>query len=106
MRAITASFLLEILCLWLSNRTLVWSGEATTNEQNHANESFHKWLLSSVRPHPDVIPQLTILQDGVVHLRCQRSARVPADGERIAGELSRNTSLKEFEQLVGGEIQG
>jgi hypothetical protein len=78
---------------------------ATTNEQKHANESFHNWLLSSVRRHPDVVPQLTILQDGVEHLGCQRSEQEPADGERIAGALSRNTSMKDFEQLVGGEIE-
>jgi hypothetical protein len=78
---------------------------ATTNEQNHANESFHKWLLSTVRPHPDAIPQLTILQDGVEHFGCQRSEQEAADGERIAGALSRNTSMKDFEQLGGGEIE-
>jgi hypothetical protein len=61
--------------------------------------------LSSVRPHPDVISQLTILQDGMEHLGCQRSEQEPADGERIAGALSRNTSMKDFEQLVGGEIE-
>ena len=104
MRAITASFLLEILCL-LAFPIASWSGAekpAATNEQNHTNEPFHKWLLSSLRPHPDVVPQLTILQDGVEHLGCQ-SEHEPADGERIAAALSRNTSMKDCEQLVGGE---
>ena len=29
------------------------------------NDSFQEWVLSSVQPHPDVILQLTILQDAV-----------------------------------------
>jgi hypothetical protein len=78
---------------------------ATTNEQNHANEFFHKWLLSSIRPDPDVISQLTILQDRVEHLGCERAEQEPADGERIAGALRRNTSMKAFEHVVGGEIE-
>jgi len=69
---------------------------ATTNKQNGANEFFHKWLLSSVRPDPDVIPQLTILQERVDHSGCQREEQQPADGERIARALSRNTSMKDF----------
>jgi hypothetical protein len=62
---------------------------ATANEQNQANEPFRKWLLSSVRPHPDGIPQLTISQDSVEHLGCQRPEQEPADGERIADALTR-----------------
>ena len=54
---------------------------------------------------PDVIPQLTIFQDGVEHLGCQGSEQEPADGDRIAGALSRNTSMKDCEQLVGGETE-
>jgi hypothetical protein len=50
-------------------------------------------------------PQVTSLQDGVEPLGCQRSEQEPADGERIAGALSRNASMKDFEQLVGGEIE-
>src|SRR5216684_1298361 len=61
---------------------------ATTNEQNHANESFHKWLLSSVRPHPDVRFSKTVWK----HLGCQRSEQEPADGDRIADALSRSNS--------------
>jgi hypothetical protein len=78
---------------------------ATTDEQNHANESFRKWLLSSVWPHPDVIRQLTIPQEGVEHLDCQRSEQEPANGKRIASALGRNTSMKDLAQLVGGEIE-
>jgi hypothetical protein len=107
MRAITASFRLEILCLLAFQSPIGLerrSQPPPTNRIVH-NESFHKWLLSSVRPHPDVISQLTILQDHVKHLGCQRAEQEPADGERIAGALSRNTSMKAFEHVVGGEIE-
>jgi len=50
-------------------------------------------------------PNLAILQDSVEHLGCQRSEQEPQDGERIAGTLSRMTSMPVFEQLVGGEIK-
>jgi len=50
-------------------------------------------------------PQLTILQDRVEHLGCERAEQEPADGERIAGALSRKTSMRVFEQLVGGELE-
>ena len=46
--------------------------------------------------------QLTTLQDGVEHLGCQRSEQEAGDGERIAGALDRDTSMKDFDQLVDG----
>jgi hypothetical protein len=107
MRAITASILLEILCLlaFQSHIGLERRSQPPATNRIMQNDSSHKWLLSSVQPHPDVILQLTILQDGVEHLGCHRPAQEPADGERIASALSRNTSMKDFEQLVV-EIEG
>jgi len=50
-------------------------------------------------------PQLTILQDRVERLGCERAEQEPEDGERIAGALSRKTSMQVSEQLVGGELE-
>jgi len=50
-------------------------------------------------------PKLAILKDGAEHLGCQRQEQEPADGERIAGALSRKTSMRVFEQLVGGGLE-
>jgi hypothetical protein len=35
----------------------------------------------------------------------KRAEQEPADGERIAGALSRNTSMKAFGHVVGGETE-
>src|ERR1700751_2011660 len=98
MRAITASFLLEILCLLAPQSHIGLerrSQPPPTNRIMQMSPSISGFR-QSVRPHPDVIPQLTILQEGAEHLGCQRSEQEPADGEQIARALSRNTSMKDL----------
>jgi hypothetical protein len=107
MRAITASFLREILCLLAFQAHIGLERRSQPPPTNRIMQTSLS-VTGSCRASgltPDVIPQLTILQDGAEHLVCQRSKQEPADGERIAGALSRNTSMKDFEQIVGGEIE-
>src|SRR5258708_35775507 len=105
MRAITASFLLEILCLsaFQSPIGLEWKSQPPLTNRVMETSLSISGLCQASGLIQMSFPQFADSPRLCAALRLPKASTGAANGDRMPGQVSRKRSLQVFQHLVGGE---